>query len=98
MQTKNLVQFRGYVARDIQSKHRPNGHRVALGIATPEVADDSDAEPTACISWHDVVALDELAEQVLAEFVKGSQIEVEGRLAYRGYDRLTIQPIQKAPY
>jgi single-strand DNA-binding protein len=83
METKNLVRQCGYVVQDLESKQFTTGHRVALRIATPEDADNPD--PQERTSWHDVIAWDELADQAMAEFGKGSKIEVEGRLAYRSY-------------
>jgi single-strand DNA-binding protein len=83
METQNLVRLCGYVVRDLDSKMCASGHRVALRIATPEDADS--LNPTERTSWHDVVAWDQLADQAMAEFVKGSKIEVECRLAYRKY-------------
>lgn len=83
METKNFVQLCGYVVQDPRSKLYPKGHRVALRIATPEGEDSSSSNENT--AWHDVVAWDELADQALAEFAKGSKIEVEGRLAYRSY-------------
>jgi single-strand DNA-binding protein len=85
METKNLVQLRGYVVKDIKSNSCSSGHWVALRIATPEPSHDFGPESQEHTSWHDVVAWDELADQAMTEFVKGSQIEVEGRLAYRSY-------------
>jgi hypothetical protein len=83
METKNYVRLCGYVVQDLSSKQYPMGHRVALRIATPEGAESS--IPNDHINWHHVIAWDDLADQALAEFGKGSKIEVEGRLAYRIY-------------
>jgi single-strand DNA-binding protein len=85
METQNLVRLCGYVAKDIESKQYRSGHRVALRIATPETLNGPGADQQDRSSWHDVIAWDELADQAIAEFGKGSKIEVEGRLAYRSY-------------
>lgn len=58
---------------------------MALRVATPDTFQAPDAGRPDRTSWHDVIAWDELADQAMAEFSKGSYIEVEGRLAYRSY-------------
>ena len=85
METKNLVRLCGYVAKDIESKQCQSGHRVALRIATPDTSQGPDTGRPERASWHDVIAWDGLADQAMAEFTRGSKIEVEGRLAYRSY-------------
>jgi single stranded DNA-binding protein len=83
METKNFVQLCGYIVREPDSKQYASGHRVALCVATPQDPDNPNQYERGC--WHDVIAWDELADKAIVEFVRGSKIEVEGRLVYHKY-------------
>jgi len=90
----NKVQIIGYLGRDPETRHSPNGGAVSqVTVATNHYwVDRQTQERKESTEWHRVVFFGRVAEVVTEYARKGSQIYVEGRLQTRKWqDRETNQ-------
>lgn len=77
----NRVELIGYVGRDPEMRHLPNGNAVVnLSMATVESWKDKSGEKQEKTEWHQVAIYGKLAEIVGQYVKKGSQVFVEGRI------------------
>lgn len=60
--------------------------KVNLRIATNEVHRNTEGDKVETTQWHNVLAWGALAEIMAKYLSKGSEIAIEGRLAYRTYE------------
>lgn len=81
MASKNRVNLLGNLGRDPELRYMPDGTAVAtVNLATTHAWKDKAGERQERTEWHRVVFYAKLAEVVGQHLVKGSQIDVEGRL------------------
>lgn len=84
MASKNRVNLLGNIGRDPELRYTPNGTPVvALSLATTERWTDKEGERQERTEWHRLVFFGELAKVVGEYLVKGSTIDVEGKLRTR---------------
>jgi single-strand DNA-binding protein len=89
----NQLTIIGFIGRDAENKHLPNGAPVVkFTVSTKKPwKDDADGwkEKT---QWHSVVAFGEGFAKTAGRLVKGTHVFVQGELATREYDRtITIR-------
>ena len=60
--------------------------KATLRLATNEVYRNAQGEKTETTQWHNVIAWGQLAEIISRYLSKGSEVAIEGRLAYRQYE------------
>ncbi len=86
MNAINKVQLTGNLGNDPEIKTFEGGNKLAkFSMATKEEYTTRSGEKTTDTQWHYVTAWGKLAEQIEAEFKKGSFASVEGRLTTRNY-------------
>lgn len=84
MASKNRVNLLGNLGRDPELRYLPNGTPVAVvSLATTEVWKDKEGERQERTEWHRVVFFGPLAKVADEYLVKGSTIDVEGKLRTR---------------
>ncbi len=83
---KNKVQLLGHLGAAPEVKTLENGSILAkMRIATNEVYKNASGEKVTDTQWHNIVCWGKTAEIAGRFLAKGSEIMVEGRLAYREY-------------
>jgi single-strand DNA-binding protein len=83
---KNKVQLIGNLGSGPEIKQIESGKKVArISLATNETYKNAVGEKITETQWHRIVAWGNLAELAEKYLVKGSEIAIEGKLAYREY-------------
>jgi single-strand DNA-binding protein len=88
MRQTNTVQLIGYLGADPAIKQFANGNKCArmrVATHTPLKKKNSDGSQQYSTAWHTVVAWAQSADFAERNFLKGSHILVDGRVAYRTY-------------
>lgn len=86
MNAINRVQLTGNLGNNPEIKVFDNGNKLAkFSLATKEEYFSKNGEKSSETQWHLVSAWGKLAEQIEAEFKKGSFVSVEGRLVSKSY-------------
>ncbi|MBI2285154.1 MAG: single-stranded DNA-binding protein [Bacteroidetes bacterium] len=86
MKTQNHTQLIGYLGNDPTSRIAVNGSRVArLRLATDYYRRDNAGNVIRKVTWHDILAWDQLAEKIPGNFIKGSHILVQGEIHHRTF-------------
>lgn len=84
---KNKVILQGNLGAAPEIRLTPNNRKVAnFSLATNEEYQNTHGETVKEVHWHQLVAWGKLADKVEAELVKGSLVQIEGRLGYRSYE------------
>lgn len=84
MASKNRVNLLGNLGRDPELRYTPKGTPVAsVSLATSERWTDKEGERQESTEWHRVMFFGELAKVAAEYLVKGSTIDVEGKLRTR---------------
>lgn len=83
----NKIILIGYLGRDPELRHTPNGTPVAdFSIATNERWKDKEGNPQERTEWHNIVAMGRQAE-ICGEYLsKGRQVYIEGRIQTRSWE------------
>lgn len=83
----NQAEVIGNVTRDPELRQTPNGNSVvSFGIATNFAWKDRSGENQEKTEFHNVVAWDELAKGIQANFKKGRKVYIRGRLQTRSWE------------
>lgn len=83
---KNKVQLLGHLGAAPEVKTLENGNTLAkMRIATNETYKNAAGEKVTDTQWHNIVCWGKTVEIAGRFLAKGSEIMVEGRLAYREY-------------
>lgn len=83
---RNRVQLVGNLGMNPEIVNFENGKKIAkFTIATNESYGSKGNAKTET-QWHNIVAWDKLADIAANHLVKGQEVAIEGRLAYRHYD------------
>ncbi|NRF71420.1 single-stranded DNA-binding protein [Aquincola sp. S2] len=87
MASKNRVNLLGNLGRDPEIRYLPNGTPTAqVSLATAEAWKDKDSgDRKERTEWHRVVFFGRLAEIVGEYLIKGSQVDIEGKLRTRKF-------------
>lgn len=86
MKTQNHTQLIGYLGNDPSSRIAVNGSKLArLRLATDYYRRDNSGNLIHKVTWHDILAWDQLAEKVTGNFTKGSHVLVQGEIRHRTY-------------
>ena len=84
---RNKVQLIGHLGVDPEIREFKSGKKMAkLTLATSDIYRDNEGKKVSNTQWHNLViwgGLVDIAEKYLN---KGSEVAVEGRLAYRSYE------------
>ena len=84
--SKNKVQLIGHLGAAPEVKTFENGNTLAkMNIATNETYKNAKGEEVSDTQWHRVTAWGKTAEIAGKYLTKGSQVLIDGRLAYREY-------------
>lgn len=84
---RNRVQLIGNLGQDPEIKTLESGKKVAhFTLATNEEYKGSDGQKVSETTWHNIVAWNGQAELAAKHLKKGSQVAIEGRIAYRSYE------------
>ncbi|MBI3425037.1 MAG: single-stranded DNA-binding protein [Acidobacteria bacterium] len=86
MASFNKITIVGYLGRDPELKHTPQGSAVCkFSVATSERRKNADGEPEDLTTWFRVTCWNQTAEFVGEHLRKGQQVFVEGRLRLETY-------------
>lgn len=86
MKTQNHAQLIGYLGSDPISRTAVNGSKVTrLRLATDYYCWDNSGNIIRKVTWHDVLAWDQLAEKIPGNFIKGSHVLIQGEIRHRTY-------------
>ena len=84
MSSINKALILGFLGRDPETRHMPNGDAVTnFSVATSETWKDKSGEKKERTEWHRISAFGKLAEICGKFLVKGSQCWIEGRIQTR---------------
>ena len=89
MKTKNKIDLIGFVGRDPDITHRPDGSvlNVRFSLATTDRWTDGAGAKKERTDWHRVVFWDRPAEQLAKFLHAGSFVEVEGAMHSSVYEK-----------
>jgi len=84
---KNWVQLIGNLGADPEVRHFESGKRKAsFRMATNEWYRNQDNELVEDTNWHNIVAWETTADQIMDGLVKGDKVLVQGKLTSRSYE------------
>lgn len=88
MPSLNRVTLIGHLGKDLEVEYLQNGTTVAtVSLATTEKW-QADGEWKERIEWHNIIAYDAKAAEILGEyFKKGNLTYIEGKLHYRSWEK-----------
>ena len=82
----NRVQLTGNLGKDPEIKSFEKGGKLAkFSMATRDSYTSRSGEKVEDTQWHNISCWGKVAEQVEAEFKKGSFVTIEGKLSTRNY-------------
>ena len=83
---KNKVQLIGNVGNAVEIKNTESGKKLArFSIATNESYRNAKGEKVTETTWHNLVAWGKVAELAEKLLLKGTEVEIEGKLTNRSY-------------
>lgn len=89
----NQLSIIGFIGRDAEVKHLPNGTPVTkFSVATKKSWKDDAGEWKNKTQWHNVVAYGDGFAQLMNRLLKGTHIFVQGELNTREYNRTITVP------
>lgn len=83
----NKVQLIGHLGTDVEIKRFDSGNiKASFRMATTEIYKDAQGNKKEDTQWHNIIAWGKLAEILEKYTSKGSELMIEGKIAYRNYE------------